>query len=124
MTDKKEPLTVRLNDDKTQATIRTTMVPLSAKEIEDAIGALATARSQMEPPIPMDLPSDHAVSRHQGASCFIAWDFLSGMPSISFRSPAFGWLKFMIPSEQVDTICQALVEAKQRSNEAKKIKPH
>ena len=124
MVDKKIPVTVQVNADKTQATVRATMVPLDSKAVEDAIGALATARSQMLPAIPATYPADQSVHRHQGTNYYVAWDFLAGMPSISFRSPAFGWLSFLIPADQIQGLCQALTEAKAISEQAKNQKPH
>jgi hypothetical protein len=124
MADTKMPVTVKVSADKTQATVRATMLPLDGKGIEDAIGALATARSQMVPPVPPDYPADHSVHRHQGTHYYVAWDFLAGMPSISFRSPAFGWLSFLIPDDQIQGLCQALTEAKNLSAQAKAQKPH
>jgi hypothetical protein len=124
MVDKKMPVTVKVSADKTQATVRATMLPLDGKGIEDAIGALATARSQMTPSVPQDYPADHSVHRHQGTQYYVAWDFLAGMPSISFRSPAFGWLSFLIPADQIQGLCHALTEAKVLSDQAKTQKPH
>jgi len=123
MSERKEPLRVILSDRKTLAKVKTTMLPLSAKEVEDAIGALATARSQMVPAVPKDYADDHAALRHQASSYYVAWDFLGDMPSISFRSPAFGWLKFLIPADQIPAMCDALMEAKAMSDEAKKRLP-
>jgi len=123
MRETKSPLTIQLTDDKTEAKIRTTMLPMSAKDVEDAIGVLAMARAQMQPPIPTEYPQDHAAHRHQGTHYYVAWDFLAGTPSISFRSPAFGWLKFMIPTDQVPAMCAALLEAKEMSEQAKNALP-
>jgi hypothetical protein len=124
MADKKPAVTVKVNDDKTHATVRATMLPLDAKGIEDAIGAFATARSHMMPAVPPDFPADHSVHRHTNPHYYVAWDFLGGMPSISFRSPAFGWLSFLVPAEQIEGLCQALSEAKALSDQAKHQKPH
>ena len=82
MRETKSPLTIQLSDDKTEAKIRATMLPMSAKDIEDAIGALAMARSQMQPPIPADYPQDHSAHRHQGTHYYVAWDFLGGCGEI------------------------------------------
>ena len=115
MSDPKEPLRAVLSDDKTLAKIRTTMLPLNAKGVEDAIGALAEARSRMQPAIPQDLPADYTTHRHQASHYDVAWDFLAETPSLSFRSPAFGWLTFLIPNDQIDTLCQALKSARDKS---------
>ncbi|HVI87283.1 MAG TPA: hypothetical protein VM659_03220 [Dongiaceae bacterium] len=123
MPERKEPLRVILSDKKTLAKVRATMLSLSAKEVEDAIGALAEARSKMVPPVPKDFPADQSAHRHQATNYYVAWDFLGEMPSISFRSPAFGWLKFLIPAEQIPEMCEALMEAKAMSDQAKKRLP-
>lgn len=120
MTEHKGPLQVTLSDDKSEAKVRATMLPLTAKGIEDAIGALAVARSQMQPPVPSDLPADYTTHRHQATHYNIAWDFLTEMPSLSFRSPAFGWLTFLIPNDQVQALCQALTNARDMSLQSNK----
>lgn len=124
MVDRKMPVTVKISADKTQATVRATMLPLNDKEVENAIGALATARSQMLPPVPFERPADQSVHRHQSSQYYVAWDFLAGMPSISFRSPAFGWLSFLIPADQIQSLCTALTEAKTISDQAKNQRPN
>jgi hypothetical protein len=123
MSDRKPALSVVLSDKKTLAKVRTTMMPLSAKDIEDSIGVLAEARSQMSPPVPQEFSDDLAAQRHQASKYYVAWDFLGEMPSISFRSPAFGWLKFLIPADQIPAMCEALMEAKTMSDQAKKRLP-
>ncbi|HVJ32190.1 MAG TPA: hypothetical protein VND94_03670 [Terriglobia bacterium] len=125
MVEHKAPVRVTVSDDKKLAKVRATMEPLSAKGVEDAIGALATARSQMQPPVPTELPADYSTHRHQASHYNIAWDFLAETPSLSFRSPAFGWLTFLIPNDQVQALCDALTAAKDMSTHISKGgKPH
>jgi hypothetical protein len=99
-------------------------VVLSAAELDGVMAGLADIRSKMTPEIPQKFPHGQPIHNHEATNYLFGIDPFSGIPSLSFRSPGFGWLTFAIPEAEIERIYRALQESKNRPIAQRSDKQH
>lgn len=99
-------------------------VILSAAELENVMAGLADIRSKMTPEVPEKFPHGQPTHNHAATNYLFGIDPFSGIPSLSFRSPGFGWLTFAIQVAEIERIYRSLQESKNRPIAQRSDKQH
>lgn len=91
-----------------------TAMRLDASQIDELVAALAGVRSNLEPAVPEQFPQDMPTHRHESNRYFFGLDPVAQMPVLAFRSPAFGWLSFLLSFEEAQKIGAQMQAAQDR----------
>jgi hypothetical protein len=83
---------------------------LNADQVDSLMAGLADIRQQMMPEVPDHFPQGKPTHRHAATKFSFGIDAISGQPLLSFRSPGFGWMSFVLPfaeAEKLGVLLQA-----------------
>lgn len=102
-----------LPDGKTvQISIGNAVLRMNAGQIDAFIGLLAGARAQIVPAVPEDFPQGKPTHRHDSTKWVFGIDAATASPFLTLRSPAFGWLSFVMPFDEAERLGTQMQAAK------------
>jgi hypothetical protein len=101
---------VTFSDDLQSATVKFPgEIKASTDDLSELIGAFASMRSQMNPPVPDKPPgAGGMIMVCDNPTFWVAPDVIRGGAILRFRHPGLGWVSFWIPHTEAATMIDLL----------------
>ncbi|MDP9891249.1 hypothetical protein J2W32_000346 [Variovorax boronicumulans] len=113
-----EPIKVELREVNGQKKAVFTNVIPTAEQYDEMIEALGRTRGAIEPPVPADLPSGHAVTLHiEDAPRAEIGRELDGSSVLMLRHSRFGWLGFRFAEKSREWLIEGLIADAQNAQQ-------